>query len=1021
MIESVRKRDGRIVYFNQEKIGSAIARAFAASKEATLNPSEISDCSRDVVKMIEEKFKDGATPSVEDIQDAVETVLISRNHPAAAKAYILYRAERTRIREADSRLMHTLTDIIKKDAADSDIKRENANINSDTAMGSMLKIGSETSKYYYDLHVLNPIHAKAHREGDIHIHDLDFLTQTTTCCQIELSSLFQGGFSTGHGVLREPNDIASYSALACIAIQANQNDQHGGQSIVDFDYGMAPGVKKTFVKNYRRNLARVLEIVGRHQDPEIWAKEILENVEHNLGLVPEFAGNAAFDQEMLQHHLSGIDKPEMLLKIVHKNAVNETRRATYQAMEALIHNLNTMNSRAGAQVPFSSINYGTDTSPEGRLVMEQVLLATEAGLGRGETPIFPIQIFRVKEGINFNPGDPNYDLYHLAIRVSAKRLFPNFSFLDAPFNLKYYKPGHPETEAAYMGAVTGEDVITIRVDGRVHTLPFKEAYDRFHEWPRPVEILDRGNFVKIKAWQNYPDGGDWYDVKFSNGRYLRMASDHPLPTQRGRVMCQDLKVGDEVPLANYTCIPPTHHPSKIAPFTAELFSHDSLPFGLLGETAHYRYAFLERMIKRRGYCVKNEATENNTIAFVTKHKTLALQQLALIESLELHGDFEILKDVDGERYSVSIVLAEERQKSRPTTATITEITFVGETGQRRYDVTTESDRFDVSGINSHNCRTRVLGNVHDPSREIAPRRGNLSFTSINLPRIAINSKGDWDKFYEELQGKMFMVADQLLERLEIVSRKKVYNFPFLMGQGVWLDSEKLEWDQEVREVLKHGTLSIGFIGLAECLKMMTGKHHGESAECQELGLKIVGFMRGLTDKMSQDTKLNFTLLATPAEGLSGRFVRMDRERFGVIEGVTDREYYTNSFHVPVYYPISAFEKIEIEGPYHELTNAGHISYVEMDGDPTKNLEAFEKIIRHMHDCGVGYGSINHPVDRDPVCGYNGIIGDTCPKCGRVENGKKFDRIRRITGYLVGTLDRFNNSKRAEERDRVKHG
>ncbi len=721
-------------------------------------------------KMVEGKLKQGEIPSVEDVQDAVEASLIARNYPKTAKAYILYRAERTRVREADSRLMHTLTDIIKKDAADSDIKRENANINGDTAMGSMLKIGSETSKHYYDLHVLNPIHAKAHREGDIHIHDLDFLTQTTTCCQIELSSLFQGGFSTGHGVLREPNDIASYSALACIAIQANQNDQHGGQSIVDFDYGMAPGVKKTFIKNYRRNLARVLEIVGRHRDPEIWAKEILENIQHNLGLVPELAGNAAFDQEMLQHHLSGIDKPEMLLKIVHKNAVNETRRATYQAMEALIHNLNTMNSRAGAQVPFSSINYGTDTSPEGRLVIEQLLLATEAGLGGGETPIFPVQIFKIKEGVNYNTGDPNYDLYHLAIRVSAKRLFPNFSFLDAPFNLKYYKPGHPETEAAYMG-----------------------------------------------------------------------------------------------------------------------------------------------------------------------------------------------------------------------------------------------------------CRTRVLGNVHDPSREIAPRRGNLSFTSINLPRIAINAKGDWEKFFNDLAGKMQLVKDQLLERLEIVSRKKVYNSPFLMGQGVWLDSEKLEWDQEVREVLKHGTLSIGFIGLAECLKMMTGKHHGESAECQELGLKIVGFMRGLTDKMSQDTKLNFTLLATPAEGLSGRFVRMDKARYGVIEGVTDREYYTNSFHVPVYYPISAFEKIEIEGPYHELTNAGHISYVEMDGDPTKNLEAFEKIIRHMHDCGVGYGSINHPVDRDPVCGFNGIIGDTCPKCGRVENGKKFDRIRRITGYLVGTLDRFNNSKRAEERDRVKHG
>ena len=768
MIDSVTKRDGRIVKFQRQKIFDAICKAFEATWH-TPDLSVIGNCVDAVIEKAEEKFQ-GKIPGVEGIQDIVEAVLIANNFPDVAKTYILYRAERTRVREADSRLMHTLDDIIKKDAVDSDIKRENANINGDTAMGSMLKIGSETSKHYYDLHVLNPVHAKAHREGDIHIHDLDFLTQTTTCCQIELSSLFKDGFSTGHGVLREPNDIASYSALACIAIQANQNDQHGGQSIVDFDYGMAPGVKKTFVKNYRRNLARVLEIVGRHSDPELWAKEILDAIEGNLGITPCLNGSAAFNQEMLMHHLKGIEKPEMLLKIVQKNAVNETRRATYQAMEALIHNLNTMNSRAGAQVPFSSINYGTDTSPEGRLVVEQLLLATEAGLGGGETPIFPVQIFKVKEGVNYNPGEPNYDLYRLAIRVSAKRLFPNFSFLDAPFNLQYYKPGRPETEAAYMG-----------------------------------------------------------------------------------------------------------------------------------------------------------------------------------------------------------------------------------------------------------CRTRILGNVHDPEREIAPRRGNLSFTSINLPRIAICADGDWDVFYSMLTERMNLVHDQLLERLEIISRKKVYNFPFLMAQGVWLDSENLAWDQEVREVLKHGSLSIGFIGLAECLKKMMGKHHGESLEAQQKGLEIICFMRAMTDEMARQSRLNFTLLATPAEGLSGRFVRMDRERFGVIEGVTDREYYTNSFHVPVYYPISAFDKIAIEGPYHNFTNAGHITYVEMDGDPTKNLEAFERVIRHMHDCGVGYGSINHPVDRDPVCGYSGIIGNTCPKCGRVENGIKFDRIRRITGYLVGTLDRFNNSKRAEVRDRVKHG
>jgi len=439
-------------------------------------------------------------------------------------------------------------------------------------------------------------------------------------------------------------------------------------------------------------------------------------------------------------------------------------------MEALIHNLNTMNSRAGAQVPFSSINYGMDVSPEGRMVMRNILLATEAGLGGGETPIFPIQIFRVKSGVSFNPGDPNYDLYRLAIRTSAKRLFPNFSFVDAPFNLQYYKPGHPETEIAYMG-----------------------------------------------------------------------------------------------------------------------------------------------------------------------------------------------------------------------------------------------------------CRTRVMSNVYDPERQVAPRRGNLSFTSINLPRIAIKANGDIGWFFEELERKMHLVTEQLDERLKIISQKRVLNFPFLMGEGVWMDSEHLQWDESMAEVLKHGTLSIGFIGLAEALVALRGKHHGESEESQNLGLEIIGAMRKYTDQLSQKRKLNYTLLATPAEGLSGRFVRMDRARFGVIPGVTDRDYYTNSFHVPVYYPCSAFHKIGLEAPYHALTNAGHISYVEMDGDPCQNLDAFEKIVRFMHDQGIGYGSINHPVDRDPVCGYNGIIGDTCPQCGRREEDHPFERIRRITGYLVGTLNRFNDAKRREESDRVKHG
>ena len=769
MITTITKRDGRQVFFDINKIASAIDKAF----QATVGAKDYSVClslAHEVSNRFEEKGIE--SPSVEQIQDSVERVLIDHGYVRTAKAYILYRAERTRVRNMNDRLMKTFEDITYKDATDSDIKRENANIDGNTAMGSMLKYGSEGAKHFYESYVLNPKHSEAHRNGDIHIHDLDFYTLTTTCCQIDLLKLFKDGFSTGHGVLREPNDIASYASLACIAIQSNQNDQHGGQSIANFDYGLAPGVRKTYIKRYRSNLASLIEVMDCPEHAEK-AKEVYhilaeQDLFPNLDQAPAY--HEAEKKLMLE---AGV--PEDIFAKAQafsvKKATEETDKATYQAMEALLHNLNTMHSRAGAQTPFSSINYGMDTSTEGRMIMKNILLVTEAGLGNGETAIFPIQIFRVKEGINFNPGEPNYDLFKLACRCSAKRLFPNFSFQDAPYNLKYYKEGHPETEIAYMG-----------------------------------------------------------------------------------------------------------------------------------------------------------------------------------------------------------------------------------------------------------CRTRVIGNVNDPDREITLGRGNLSFTSINLPRIAILANKNIDWFFTELDRKIDLVADQLMERFEIQAKKKVHNYPFLMGEGVWIDSEKLNVDDEVREVLKHGTLSIGFIGLAEALKALLGVHHGESEVAQNLGLDIIGHMRKRLDDMSQKTKMNFTLLATPAEGLSGRFVRMDRERFGAIEGITDREYYTNSFHIPVYYPISAYKKIQLEAPYHALTNAGHITYIELDGDPSTNLDAFEKVIRYMKSQGIGYGSINHPVDRDPICGFNGIIGDTCPKCGRKETDGEygFQRIRRITGYLVGTLDRFNNAKRAEVRDRVKH-
>ncbi|MDR0459401.1 MAG: anaerobic ribonucleoside triphosphate reductase [Coriobacteriales bacterium] len=778
-LTTILKRDGRAVDFDVEKIADAIDKAFSGSGML----KERSECDR-LAGEVFERIVNGALegvpagpPTVEGVQDIVEEVLAANGYVQVARSYIKYRAERTRVREMNTHLMQKIDQLTNAEAAHNDGARENANIDADTAMGTMLKYGSETAKQYYQMSVLSDTFAKAHRDGDIHIHDLDFYTLTTTCCQIDITKLFEGGFSTGHGVLREPSDISSYSALACIAIQSNQNDQHGGQSIPNFDYGMAIGVRKSYKRYYRQALAAALELLANIPEPLERVKALISRVEAVTGLAASLTMDstytaaekiallAEFAPEGLNSELA--DKAQAYAV---QQATKDTDRATHQAMEAFIHNLNTMHSRAGAQTPFSSINYGMDSTAEGRMVIKNILRATEEGLGNGETPIFPIQIFRVKDGISANPGDINYDLFQYACLVSAKRLFPNFSFMDASFNAQFYQ-GTPETEVAYMG-----------------------------------------------------------------------------------------------------------------------------------------------------------------------------------------------------------------------------------------------------------CRTRVIANVYDPSQAVTPGRGNLSFTSINLPRLAIRAKGDLDLFFDMLDAKLELICQQLLERFAIQSSKKVFNMPFLMGQGVWIGSDQLDWDDEVSEVLKHGTLSLGFIGLAETLVALIGEHHGQSLKAQNLGLAIIGHMREFLDNKARETKLNWTLLATPAEGLSGRFVSIDAERFGIIEGVTDRDYYTNSFHIPVYYPINAFKKIELEAPYHALTNAGHISYVELDGDPAQNLEAFEALIRYMKDSGVGYGSINHPVDRDPVCGYNGIIGDSCPKCGRTEDDgdRPFERIRRITGYLVGTLDRFNNAKRSEERDRLKH-
>ena len=746
---NVLKRDGSVMPFDTDKIRNAIEKAARATGNE-MTSVHIDRATEAVVSALPATV----LPSVEQVQDLVEETLIEQGFATTAKAYILYRAERARIRQQKDELMQLYKEITFTEVKEADLKRENANIDANTAMGTMLKYGSEGAKHFVDRYILPEDMAEAHAAGDIHIHDKDFYMLTETCCQIDLTRLFAHGFSTGHGFLKKPQSIMSYSALACIAIQANQNEMHGGQAIPDFDRAMAPGVDVSYRKELIEAIAQQLTMQGCEEEDarrqaDAWIKK----------------ENPSYDEIP-----SGDLLTAKSLRLVCRFAARRTESATYQAMEAFIHNLNTMNSRAGAQVPFSSVNYGTDTSASGRLVIRSLLTATRAGLGGGETAIFPVQIFKVKDGINANAGDPNYDLFRLAMQTSAERLFPNFSFLDAPFNLQYYKEGRPETEVAYMG-----------------------------------------------------------------------------------------------------------------------------------------------------------------------------------------------------------------------------------------------------------CRTRVMGNTFDPSREMTPGRGNLSFTSVNLPRIGIESRGNWERLYHTLELRMDLIVRQLLHRLRIQSAKTKKNYPFLMGQGIWIDSDTLSEDETVGDILKHGTLTIGFIGLAEMLVAMTGKHHGESEDAQKRGLEVIAFMRDYCDRAAQKHGLNFSLIATPAEGLSGRFVRIDKQRFGEMPGVTDRAYYTNSFHVPVYCEISAYDKIRIEAPYHALTNAGHITYVELDGDTALNLPAFEAIIRCMKEQGIGYGSINHPVDRDPVCGYQGIIGDQCPRCGRTETqDARFHRIRRITGYLVGTTERFNDAKAAEEKDRVRH-
>ncbi|MCL5982812.1 MAG: anaerobic ribonucleoside-triphosphate reductase [Firmicutes bacterium] len=672
MFTEIRKRDGRIVPFDMEKITEAIFKAAKAVGGENRKIAE--NLAKQVTSELQKQGYNGVIPTVEEVQDAVENTLIENGHARTAKVYILYRDRRTRIREGKSDLMDTVKEILVETS------RENANI-SNSPSAKMLQIASAASKRYYLTNLLPDDFSHAHASGALHIHDLDYYGKTLNCLQIDLTRMLTEGFNTGYGFIRPPKRVASATAQAAIILQSNQNDMFGGQSFPHFDRSMA----------------------------------------HVIRQMPSLP-----------------DEEEV-----------------FQAMEGLIYNLNTMHSRAGAQVPFSSINLGTDTTAEGRAVTRSVLRAFERGLGNGESPIFPNLVFRVQEGVNFNVNDPNYDLLQLAFKVASRRLNPTFGFMDASFNRPF------GDEIAYMG-----------------------------------------------------------------------------------------------------------------------------------------------------------------------------------------------------------------------------------------------------------CRTRVIGNRHGP--EISAGRGNIAPVSLNLPRVALQTR-DVNFFFAELDRLLRLAARQLLHRFEILGNLRARDLPFLMGQKLYMGSEHLKADDPIKEVIKHGTLVVGFIGLTETLLALIGKHHGEDREAQELGLAIVAHMARSMEQFSEEFDLNFALVATPAEGLSGRFIKMDRAIFGTIPKITDKEYYTNSFHMPVNYCMSVFDKLNLEGEYHKLCKAGHISYVELESPPYQNVEAVEAIVRHMAASDMGYGGINYPIDECRSCGLSGILHDGCPGCGSGD----IRRIRRITGYL-STEERFNSAKQAELKDRRPH-
>nr|WP_321521093.1 anaerobic ribonucleoside triphosphate reductase [uncultured Macellibacteroides sp.] len=787
----ITKRDGKSEAFSIDKIRNAVTKAYRASG--------IQEDNNTIGRMAEQVASaiTGQQITVEEIQDLVEKELMASN-PYVAKKYIIYREWRTIERDKKTHMKQVMDGIVAIEK--NDVNLSNANMSAHTPAGQMMTFASEVTKDYANKYLLGVKYARAHRNGDIHIHDLDYYpTKTTTCIQYDLEDLFERGFRTKNGSIRTPQSIQSYATLATIIFQTNQNEQHGGQSIPAFDFFMAKGVRKTFVKHLASFTAFLNSMKNGNETDEKYVRQLLLEIIASIDFSDEQASRII---SLLNEKNISIESGE--LTSIWDRALKATRKDTHQAMEGFIHNLNTMHSRGGNQVVFSSINYGTDTSAEGRLLIRELLAATSEGLGHGEVPVFPIQIFKVKEGISYSDEDyalamadfekamhgeiafktPNFDLLLEACRTTSVALFPNFIFLDAPFN------------------------------------------------------------------QN-----------------------------------------------------------------------------------------------------------------------------------------ALWKAEDPERY--------------------------------RYEVA------------SMGCRTRVFENMHGEKSSLG--RGNLSFTSLNMPRLAIKARReaeelnpDGDKhtirkearqlFLESVRGMSVLIAEQLYDRYQYQRTALARQFPFMMGNDVWKGGSALDANDEVGDVINSGTLGIGFIGGHNAMVAIHGEGHAHNQEAWETLRKALEVMNSVASEYKEKYKLNYSVLATPAEGLSGRFTRIDRKAYGIIPGVNDRDYYVNSFHIDVKEPVSILEKIKKEAPFHALTGGGHITYVELDGEAKKNIPAILKIVKVMYDQHIGYGSINHPVDTCKQCGYKGVIYDKCPVC----SSEYILRLRRITGYLTGSLESWNSAKKAEESDRTKH-